>query len=500
MATATYMHGVTWRDVPTSVVAPVTADSGIPVAVGKAPSNLAGSNAAHPNKPRIYYTYEEAVAEMGFDYDFNTWTLCEVMYTYFVLYNTGPIILSNVIDLVKHAGTPVTSSSVTLVSGTVDTGFKNVITTTVVVKNTTGTITYVAGTDYVLSFDVDNTLIITTIAGGQILPSDTLKVSYTPVDPTKIQKQDIIGGVDVNTGMGTGLEVVEDVFPTLSVVPGNILAPGYSQMPEVFAVMTSKAETINNCFRCGAIADIDSTMVLKAQDVFAWKQTNNYYSHRCPVNFPRVGIDGKTFWMSTHQGALMELTDYNNDHVPVESPSNKGYKINRTVVGPLATPTDYLFGKQYADMLNGQGICTSINWIGGWKCWGNNESIYPASSDPHERWIPVRRMTDWVGNTLVLTCYQFVDDPGNRRLIESIVDSVNIWLNSLVSAGYSLGARIEFRQNENSDSDLLAGHYTFHVYEAFPTPAEWIEFLIEFDVTYLANLFTPATTAIPGTP
>ena len=497
MPTATYMHGVTWKDVPTSIVAPVTADSGIPVVVGKAPSNLAGSNAAPPNKPRIYYTYEEAVAEMGFDYDFNKWTLCEAMYVFFVLYNIGPIILSNIVDLTKHIGTPVVAHPVTLVNSVVDTGLKDVILTTVAVKNATGTITYVSGTDYIASFSDTNTLIITAISGGQILASDTLHIDYNTVNVSTLTKQDIIGGVDSVTGMGTGLEVVEDVFPTLSVVPGNILTPGYAQDPEVFAVMTSKADLINNCFRCGAVADIDSVQILKAMDVFAWKQTNNYYSHRCPVNFPRVGIDEKTFWMSTHQAALMELTDYNNDHVPVESPSNKLYKINRTVVGSLTAPTDYIFGKGYADMLNGQGICTTINWIGGWKCWGNNESIYPSSSDPHERWIPVRRMTDWVGNTLVLTCYQFVDNPGNRRLIESIVDSVNIWLNSLVAAGYSLGARVEFRQDENSDTDLLAGHYTFHVYEAFPTPAEWIEFLIEFDVSYLANLFTPTTTAVP---
>src|SRR5215469_14323276 len=220
MPTATYMHGVTWKDVPTSIVAPVTADSGIPVVVGKAPSNLAGSNAAPPNKPRIYYTYEEAVAEMGFDYDFNKWTLCEAMYVFFVLYNIGPIILSNIVDLTKHIGTPVVAHPVTLVNSVVDTGLKDVILTTVAVKNATGTITYVSGTDYIASFSDTNTLIITAISGGQILASDTLHIDYNTVNVSTLTKQDIIGGVDSVTGMGTGLEVVEDVFPTLSVVPG----------------------------------------------------------------------------------------------------------------------------------------------------------------------------------------------------------------------------------------------------------------------------------------
>ena len=163
------------------------------------------------------------------------------------------------------------------------------------------------------------------------------------------------------------------------------------------------------------------------------------------------------------------------------------------MAGPLDTPADVFFSKALADSLNGQGIVSTINWIGGWKLWGSNMSIYPSSSDVKDRWIPVRRMTDWLGNTVVLTVFQFVDKPGNRRLIDSIIDSLNIWLNSLVASGNALGARVEFRHDENPTTDLLNGHYRFHIYEAFPTPAEWIEFLLEFDVTYLETLFTPVT-------
>jgi phage tail sheath protein FI len=108
-------------------------------------------------------------------------------------------------------------------------------------------------------------------------------------------------------------------------------------------------------------------------------------------------------------------------------------------------------------------------------------------------------MTDWIGNTIVLTVVKFVDKPGNRRLIDSVIDSLNIWLNNLVGSGSALGARVEFRHDENPDTELMAGHYKFHVFEAVPTPAEWIEFLIEFDVTYLEALFTPVTSQTPVT-
>lgn len=44
-----------------------------------------------------------------------------------------------------------------------------------------------------------------------------------------------------------------------------------------------------------------------------------------------------------------------------------------------------------------------------------------------------------------------------RRLIDSIVDSVNIWLNGLVSEEKLLGARVEFLDEENSTTALMAG-------------------------------------------
>jgi hypothetical protein len=497
MAVSTYKHGVTWRDVPTSIVAPITADSGIPVAVGAAPAFMS-SSPAPVNVPRVYYSYEEAVAEMGFSYDFEHYPLCEVMFDYFVLFNTGPVILINTLDSADSAmhGTPVVDSPQTFLTDSITLG-PDVPQSSVIVKDSAGTITYVVDTDYVLTYDRSGNVVITRISsafGGTIGDAANVQVlvSYTPVDPHLIDETYIIGGIDPVTGKNTGLEAVEDVFPAHSIVPGIILAPGWSQVPEVAAVIASKSDNINGCFRCTGYVDIDSTAVIKAQDVNAWKNANNYVDHRLIDCWPRVAIDSTYSWLSTEAAALTEWVDNANDNIPVESPSNKNLKMNRTVAGPIGAPIDVFFGKGSADALNGQGIVTAINWIGGWKLWGNNTSIYPSSSDPKDRWIPVRRMTDWLGNTIVLTVYQFVDKPGNRRLIDSIIDSLNIFLNSLVSSGDSLGARVEFRQDENSDTNLLNGHYTFHVYEAFPTPAEWIEFLLEFDITYLQTLFTPS--------
>jgi uncharacterized protein len=497
MAVATYKHGVTWRDVPTSIVSPITADSGIPVAVGAAPV-YESTSPAPLNVPRVYRSFEEAVAEMGYSDDWKAYPLCEVMHNYFVGFNTGPIILINVFNPTLTPKAPVSNQLTTITNGQAIIVAKDILMSTLLVKHSSGTPTYVKDTDYTAAYNDAGNVVVTRIPTGGILVSATqLSMSYTQADPTTITKTQIIGGVDGTTGKRQGLEAIEDVFPALHIIPGIILAPSYSQDPTVAAVMAAKAELVNGCFRCIAYVDIDSVTVVKAQDVNAWKNSNNYVSNRLAAFWPRVSLDTRQSWMSTQAGALTELVDHANDDTPVESPSNKNLKMTKTVCGPIATPADVFFSKADADGLNGQGIVSAINWIGGWKLWGNNMTIYPSSSDVKDRWIPCRRMTDWIGNTIILTVYQFVDKPGNRRLIDSIIDSLNIWLNNLVGSGQALGARVEFRHDENPDTELMAGHYKFHVFEAVPTPAEWIEFLIEFDVTYLQALFTPVTTQTP---
>ena len=389
MAVSTYKHGVTWRDVPTSIVAPITADSGIPVAVGAAPVFLA-DNPAPLNVPRIYYSYEEAVAEMGYSDDWESYGLCEVMYTYFVLFNTGPIILINVFDPAANMATPVALADMDVVDEQVVITQPNVVLSSIIVKDQPGVITYQTPRDYSVAYDNDGQPVISVLpTPGTIPPAATkLKIGYTKTNPSALDKTDIIGGIDATTDKGTGLEAIEDVFPALSIIPGILLTPGFSQDPEVAAVLAAKGENINGCFRCISYVDVDSVAVVKAQDVNDWKNDNNYVSNRLAVFWPRVGIGERQFWLSTQAAALTEVVDHSNGDIPVESPSNKNLKINKTIAGALDTPIDLFFSKANADMLNGQGVVSTINWIGGWKLWGNNMSIYPSSSDPKDQVDP----------------------------------------------------------------------------------------------------------------
>jgi uncharacterized protein len=74
-------------------------------------------------------------------------------------------------------------------------------------------------------------------------------------------------------------------------------------------------------------------------------------------------------------------------------------------------------------------------------------------------------------------------------LIDAVVNSIQLWLDGLSNTEALLGARCEFRQDENPTTELLNGHYVFHVYIAVPTPAEWIDFRIEYWLPYVQNLW-----------
>lgn len=492
-----FKHGVSWADVPTSVIAPVAAYPGINVVFGSAPLWQVKDGASFVNVPRIYNRFEDAVEELGYSDDWATYDICEHMDAVFVEFGVFPVIYVACNDPTEGA-TPLTPKQVTLVNGQVDTGEK-LIAWTIVVKDSAGTITYVEGTDYTLALSDTETWIITRLSTGTIPADDSvLQLSGDKPSTAAITAADIIGGIDPTTGKKSGLEVIEDVFPATSRVPGVIICPKFSSDPLVAAAMEAKSENINGCFACTCLIDVDTSTVEKAQDVNAWKNSNNIVFPRQQCLFGKPALKGatasKVFNFASQQGPLMQHTDiYRGNDLPYHSPSNKNLRMNALL---LADGSEIQMNLFDANMLNGQGVVTALNWIGGWRSWGNRTAAYPANTDVKDMFIPVRRMFDYIGNTIVLTIWQKVDEPGNRRLIDAVVNSLQLWLDGLTNQEALLGARIEFRQDENPTTEILNGHYVFHVYIAVPTPAEWLDFRIEYWVPYIQTLFETEETEV----
>lgn len=479
-----YQHGVYIREVATSIVPPVNTTAGLPVVFGTAPIHLA-TDPAEANKPLLCYTYSEAVAALGYSDDWESYTLCEAMRAAFALYNRAPVVFVNVLDPHTHKKT--VSNENTAMVDKVATINKPVLLDTLQVKKTSSGEKLEKGVDYEAAYNDAGGVTVTALVGGGIEVINEIFVDYDMLDPSAVDSDDIIGGIDISTGAEKGLEVLDQVFTAVSLVPGIVLAPGWTDNPEVAAVMRAKASNINGSFQAITINDVPTNTVKKYTDVAAWKNSNNYTDPLQVVCWPLVRLGDTVYHMSTHiMGALMTLDSTNGD-IPYESPSNKSMQINGLC---LEDGSEVSMNKEQANYLNGQGVVTALNFLGGWKVWGNRTGCYPANTDPKDAFICVRRMFIWHAQTFILTYWAKVDKPITKRLIQTIIDSENLRLNGLTSQGALLGGRIEFLSEENPTTDLLDGKIKFHTYLTPPVPARVIENVIEYDPSYFSTLFS----------
>lgn len=491
-----YQHGVRTSEVATSLLPTTEVDSALPVIVGTAPVSMA--DATNVNRPVLCHSYDEFVQNFGYvppalnstsglkEYAF---TLCEAAYALFALFNVGPAVFVNVLDPTTHKKTA-TTVTITLDSKT---GSAIVAEAGIIPSSVTITPSdagaYTQGEDYEIAFDDDGNLVVTSLQdeGGDFKCTTGTSLTFAAdvVDPTMVDEDDVIGGVDVG-GKKSGLELVGEVYPRFGLVPGTILAPGFSSDPSVAAVMAAKCTGISGRFNAMCAVDVPSDTVKTYSAVTSWKQTNNYTDARQIVCWPLLSLDGVKYHLSTQVAALMAQVDGENDGTPYVSPSNHNVQCTATV---LADGSEVWLDLDEAAYLNGQGVVTAINQTSGWTAWGNRTGAYPGTTDVKDNFIPIRRMFNWIGNTLITTFWSRLDAPINRRLIDTIIDSANIWLNGLTARQYILSGRVAFLESENTTTDLMDGIITFHVYICPPSPARDIQFTMEYDVNGLTALF-----------
>lgn len=489
-----YNHGVKISEVATSLVPPVTVSAGIPFIVGTSPINM--TDTTNVNRPMLFYSYDEAVAACGYvpakldsvsGVKHFEYSISEFLQSQFGLFGVGPVIVVNVLDPSKHKKTAATTS-VTLdaKTGSATITETGILPESVVITGSGSA--YSQGTDYVLTFDVDGHLVVTSktdVDGAYLMTTGVaLTLDAEKVDPTMVTSDDVVGGVDVN-GNKTGFELIDECFPRFRLVPGLLLAPGFSSDPTLAAVMAAKAGNINQHFSAISLIDVPST-VKQYSDVAEWKNTNNVVDTRQIVCWPQLLLDDTLYHMSTQLTGLMGQVDGDNGDVPFVSPSNKNFQATATV---LSDGTQVWIAPDIGAYLNSQGVVTALNMIGGWKAWGNRTAAYPGVTDVKDAFIALRRMFGWIGNTLVQSFWQSIDAPLNRRQIDTIIDSANIWLNGLTARGYILGGRVEFLETENPTTDLMDGIARFHVYVTPPSPNREIDFILEYDPAYIATLF-----------
>lgn len=468
-------HGVYVSQKGTSVGTPVVAECGIPFFVGTAPVQSAATP-AKAGVPVICTSREEAVAKLGYSDNWGGYTLGEAIDSHFEKYGCQPAIFCNILDIAKT--TAVGAADLDVADHKVMLPIDALNDNTLVVKPAGGAgDAYIKDTDYAAYYDGE-VLVIEVMADGAAYDATKLNVAYKKVST------DLTAITDATVAAGIGS--IDMCMVMMGIVPDLILAPGFSHRPAVAAVMAAKAASISGMFPAKALVDIDcgSTGAKTYDAALAAKKATNIVDADQISCWPMLSLGDKKFHMSTQLAGLMAQVDTANGGIPFESPSNKSFQADGLC---LEDGTEVILTLEQANILNANGIVTALNFIGGWKCWGNYTACYPASTDVKDYFIPISRMFGWVTNTLIKTFWSVLDKPMNRRLIDTIVDSANIWLAGLVGSGYLLGARVEFSEAENPLSNLMAGIIKLHVYITPPSPAQEIDFVLEYDASYVAS-------------
>lgn len=452
------------------------AATGVPFVVGTAPVQSA-AKPAKPNRPVLVRSWDEAVEQLGFDYDWKKYTLCEFMYSNFQLFGCRPVIFCNVLDpdtMKTRAGETsyeVSDHRVRLPLGTI-------IDDTMEVRDENGEAALMRDTDYSVFYDTDACVVELLEGYSKYDEAAKLTITSNAVDLSAVGTAQI----------ALGVAQVDTCITSVGTAPDLICAPGWSGKPEIAALMAAKAGAIGGLFSGKAVVDIPcgADGVRDCLGLPDYKKENSLTDPNQIVCWPMVQFGDYRFHLSTQLCGLMAAVDAGNRGIPYESPSNKNLNMDACV---LEDGTEVSLTWDQVNLIAGSwGIVTAVNFLdSGWVAKGNYTACYPGNTDIKDQFIPVSRMFDYIGNTLIRTLWSKLDKPMTPAMRDSILQTCNIWLGGLCGSGYLYGARVELLATDNPLTDLMGGIIKLRVYNASPVPLQEADLILEYDVSYMES-------------
>jgi phage tail sheath protein FI len=395
----------------------------------------------------------------------------------------GTVLVVNVFDPATHTIAETDTKTVTGGKFKLDYPQITDITPLVITDGEVAPTTYVEDTDYT----VDEFGEVTIIAGGAIIEGDTVTCTYKRFDPTTVSNADLIGEVTAG-GDRTGHKVFELAFQTFGFTPRIFICPGYSAIKAVAEEMIIQAEAFTaHAILDSVVGDTPSDAIADRGDVTKAFGTS---SKRAILTYPRL----KAYDEYTDAEAVVPYSPYlagviaatDNTDGYWFSPSNRQIKgitgVERTITSAINNASTE------ANILNENGIVTIFNSFGtGLRVWGNRAASFPTSTAP-SNFISVQRVADILHESVELAQLDNIDKPINMALIDTIRDSVNGFIRTLIQRGALVDGECTFDPAKNPTIQMAAGQLVFDVTFMPPTPAERITFESFIDVNLLAAL------------
>jgi phage tail sheath protein FI len=399
-------------------------------------------------------------------------------------YGAATIIVVNVCDPAIHKSS-VAAETLALSPATDRATLAHGAVSGVAVASEDGSVTYQAGTDYLLDA-LSGT--IARISSGTIPAGARLIASYDFVDPTLVTPADIIGTVNA-AGKRTGLKSLKDTYNDFGFFAKILIAPAFGTLASVSAELVALADELD------AIAYIDAPIGATFVQVIAGRGPNgainfNTSSERARLCYPHViGYDAaananRLEPLSVHAAALRAKVDLDKGFW--WSSSNQELAGVTGVERKLSAMIDD--AQSEVNLLNEQGITTVFSSYGtGYRLWGNRTAAWPTVTHM-KNFENVRRTGDMINESLRYFSLQFIDMPIDQALIDALLESVNAYGRKLIGDGALLGFKAWYDPARNEETELAAGHLLINYKYTPPPPLERLTFETEITSEYLLTL------------
>ncbi len=279
--------------------------------------------------------------------------------------------------------------------------------------------------------------------------------------------QNIIGGVDKETGEYQGIEAFLSSESIVHVLPRILIAPQFThQLPEsenpknpVVAALIGVAEKL----RAVIVADGPNT---NDEEAIKWRKSIG--SSRVYVIDPWVKVfEGEEKPASPFVAGLIAKVD--SEQGFWHSPSNK--EING-IIG-TSRPIDFTLGDVNcrANHLNENEVTTIIHQ-NGYRLWGNRT----CSNDSKWAFLSVRRTADLINDSLLRAHLWAVDRNITKTYIDDVIEGVNSYLANLKAQGAIISGRCYATSELNTPANIASGKVSFDFEFTPPYPAEQIIF------------------------
>lgn len=478
----TYLHGVETEEKETTSLTISDANTSAVCVIGTKPVYLIDDK----NTVNKVTNFTESAKLLGNNLD--GFTLADAAETILTESGGAEIYTINIFDTDKHSAH--LNTSITFSNG--EAVLEQNYAFNVVLKQ--GETPLVENTDYTIDGSK-----ITILEGGALETSqDDVTASYDYPDFTKITDSDVIGTTDKD-GNKSGIQAIWDVVSEYGIIPGIIIAPGFTSKNVRTALETIAEELKSYAYidtdACGDVSTMEKAR-LKAQSDGLDLTSKSEYSTLLDTPVYRYNSYQDTTTIKplspVAAGLRVKLDNTRSTAKSIDNTVSKtitGRKFNRSFL--LNNPnTD-------SNRINKLGMTTVINYNGAYYLWGGRNSSFSAGSNEGLKTFEMaRRTTNFIEKSIENSSFQCVGETITRGFIDDVLNAINSkfasWSNPTDwKKQVLLGGEARYDETLNSAETLASGHIYFPYEYCMPPTGERITYQAVLDISII-------TTALAG--